>query len=43
MIVDFAQIAEIAFLVSLDETIILNNIPVDEENYGFYITNTYDT
>ena len=43
MMVDFAQIAEIAFIVSMDESVVLNNIIVDDENYGFFIRNTYDT
>ena len=35
MMVDFAQIAEIAFIVSMDKIIVLNNILVDDENMDF--------
>lgn len=43
MMVDFGEIAKIAFIVyDLGETVVINNIPVDEHTYGAYVTNIYD-
>ena len=43
MLVNFGEIAKIAFIVyDLGETVVINNIPVDEHTYGAYITNIYD-
>jgi len=41
--VNFEEIGEIAVIVGeLGETLIINNVLVNEWTYGLYISNTYD-
>ena len=43
MLVNFDDIAEIAFIVhELEETLVINNVPVNETTFGLYVSNTYD-
>lgn len=43
MMINFLEISEIAFLISLGEVLVLNNVIVDEHNFGEFITSTYDS
>jgi hypothetical protein len=43
MLVNFNEIVEIAFIVhELEETLVINNVPVNEITFGLYVSNTYD-
>ena len=43
MFVNFAEIAEIAFIVyNLGQAVVINNVLVDEFSFGLFISSRYD-